>query len=86
MHLTSCTKVPCVLHWGVLDIMGTAQTKQTESRWVTWAKEGLSQEELEKKREEEVQKRMALRGAPSQWICPPADIRPPGTVIVDPVR
>ncbi|PHJ15087.1 alpha-glucan water dikinase, partial [Cystoisospora suis] len=66
--------------------MGTAQTKGTESRWVTWAKEGLSQEELEKKREEEVQKRMALRGAPTQWICPPAEIRPEGTVIVDPVR
>ncbi|CBZ54723.1 hypothetical protein NCLIV_051500 [Neospora caninum Liverpool] len=85
VHFTVCTKVPCVLHWGLLDIMGTAQT-QTESRWVTWQKEGLSQEELEKKREEEIRKRMAFRGAPSQWICPPADMRPPGTVLVDPVR
>ncbi|KFG35896.1 putative alpha-glucan water dikinase 1, partial [Toxoplasma gondii GAB2-2007-GAL-DOM2] len=85
VHFTVCTRVPCVLHWGLLDIMGTAQT-QTESRWETWKKEGLSQEELEKKREEEIRKRMAFRGAPSQWICPPPEMRPPGTVLVDPVR
>ncbi|PFH37114.1 putative alpha-glucan water dikinase 1 [Besnoitia besnoiti] len=85
VHFTACTRVPCVLHWGVLDVMGTAQT-QTESRWVTWQKEGLSMEELEKKREEEIRKRMARRGAPSQWICPPPGMRPEGTVLVDPVR
>ena len=69
ISLTACLQTPCVLRWGMVDIMGRRQT--------------------------ELQREAEANGAPPietgkggryQWLCPPPEVRPPHTVVVDPHR
>ncbi|CDJ46284.1 alpha-glucan water dikinase 1, putative [Eimeria brunetti] len=67
--ITACLQTPCVLRWGMVDIMGRRQT--------------------ELQREAEAQGAPAVRtgkGGRYQWICPPPEVRPPHTVVADPLR
>ncbi|OEH76639.1 alpha-glucan water dikinase [Cyclospora cayetanensis] len=71
ISLTACLRTPCMLRWGMVDIMGRRQTELHS----------------EKQASEEAARVAATRkGGRYQWICPPAEVRPPHTVVADPQR
>lgn len=70
ISLTACLQTPCVLRWGMVDIMGRRQTELQAAA----AKNGAPPPTATGK------------GGRYQWICPPPEIRPPHTIVADPQR
>ncbi|KAL8429187.1 hypothetical protein ACSSS7_006746 [Eimeria intestinalis] len=71
INLTACLKTPCVLRWGMVDIMGRKQTEVQAAA----AANGVAPPSPS-----------TAKGGRYQWICPPPEIRPPHTVVADPQR
>ncbi|KAL8455396.1 hypothetical protein Emag_000780 [Eimeria magna] len=71
INLTACLKTPCVLRWGMVDIMGRKQTEVQAAA----AANGVAPPTPS-----------TGKGGRYQWICPPPETRPPHTVVADPQR
>lgn len=71
ISLIACLQTPCVLRWGMIDIMGRRQTEVHSAVAASGASASPT---------------TTRKGGRYQWICPPPEIRPPHTVVADPQR
>ncbi|KAL8426398.1 hypothetical protein Efla_006230 [Eimeria flavescens] len=71
ISLTACLRTPCVLRWGMVDIMGRKQTEVQAAA----AANGVAPPTP-----------ATSKGGRYQWVCPPPETRPPHTVVADPQR
>lgn len=70
ISLTACLQTPCVLRWGMVDIMGRRQTELQAAAEKSGAPPPTA----------------TSKGGRYQWICPPPEVRPPHTIVADPQR